>query len=214
MADESTTFKLSWSELRKVAGYAAACARPALAIFESERPHDRRPRAAVDAAQAFADGGERIRALRDSRWAAPPGGSGGPRCGPGCRERRCARGRPRGRCCVPPPPAKSYSGQAHPRIGGLCRTRVRTLRRGRSRRRRTSHRAVPDHCASRRGGCPEALSGAPPGGRRVGELIRILDDRCDDRRRPITDGSCGAALARSTLWVRPRVLGSSRSPGG
>ena len=72
MADESTTFKLSWSELRKVAGYAAACARPALAIFESERPHDRRPRAAVDAAQAFADGGERTRALRDSGWAAHP----------------------------------------------------------------------------------------------------------------------------------------------
>jgi hypothetical protein len=69
MAD-STTFKLSWSELREVAGYAAACARPALAIFESECPDDRRPRAAVDAAQAFADGGERTRALRDSAWAA------------------------------------------------------------------------------------------------------------------------------------------------
>jgi hypothetical protein len=70
MADDSTTFKLSWSELREVAGYAAACARPALAIFESECPDDRRPRAAVDAAQAFADGGERTKALRDGAWAA------------------------------------------------------------------------------------------------------------------------------------------------
>ena len=156
MADESTTFKLSWSELRKVAGYAAACARPALAIFESERPHDRRPRAAVDAAQAFADGGERTRALRDSGWAAQRAAQEARDAGQAAAS-DAARGRPRGRCCVPPPLANSHSGQAHPRIGRLCRTRVRTLRRGRSRRRRTSHRAVPDPCASRRGGCPEAL---------------------------------------------------------
>jgi hypothetical protein len=70
MTDDSTTIKLSRSELREVAGYAVACARPALAIFERERPDDRRPRAAIDAAQAFADGGERNKALRDSAWAA------------------------------------------------------------------------------------------------------------------------------------------------
>jgi hypothetical protein len=70
MADDSTTIELSRSELREVAGYAVACARPALAIFERERPDDRRPRAAIDAAQAFVDGGERTKALRDSAWAA------------------------------------------------------------------------------------------------------------------------------------------------
>jgi hypothetical protein len=48
MADDSTTIELSRSELHEVAGYAVACARPALAIFERERPDDRRPRAAVD----------------------------------------------------------------------------------------------------------------------------------------------------------------------
>jgi len=69
MADDSTTIELSQSELREVAGYAVACARPALVIFERERPEDRRPRAAIDAAQAFADGGERTKALRDSAWA-------------------------------------------------------------------------------------------------------------------------------------------------
>jgi hypothetical protein len=42
MADDSPTIELSRSELREVAGYAAACARPALAIFERERPGDRR----------------------------------------------------------------------------------------------------------------------------------------------------------------------------
>lgn len=70
MTDGATTIGLSRSELREVAGYAVACARPALAIFERERPDDRRPRAAIDAAQAFADGAERTKALRDSAWAA------------------------------------------------------------------------------------------------------------------------------------------------
>jgi hypothetical protein len=70
MSDAAPTIELSPSELRAVAGYAAACARPALAIFERERPDDPRPRAAIDAAQAFADGGERTKALRDCAWAA------------------------------------------------------------------------------------------------------------------------------------------------
>ncbi|MGW5157977.1 putative immunity protein [Nonomuraea wenchangensis] len=46
MADDFTTIELSLSELREVAGYAVACARPALAIFERERP------AASDAGRA------------------------------------------------------------------------------------------------------------------------------------------------------------------
>lgn len=70
MADDSTAVELSLAELREVAGYAAACARPALAIFERERPDDRRPRAAIDAAQAFAEGGKRTKAMRDSAWGA------------------------------------------------------------------------------------------------------------------------------------------------
>ncbi len=68
MADHSPAIELSLSELREVAGYAAACARPALEIFGRERPDDRRPRAALDAAQTFADGGPRIKALRDGAW--------------------------------------------------------------------------------------------------------------------------------------------------
>jgi hypothetical protein len=70
MADGSTTIELSLSELRWVASYAVACAQSALAIFERERPDDRRPRAAIEAAQGFADGGERTKALRDGAWAA------------------------------------------------------------------------------------------------------------------------------------------------
>ena len=67
---EDQTIALSRSELREIAGYAVACARPALAIFERDRPDDPRPRAAIDAAQAFADGAERTKALRDGAWAA------------------------------------------------------------------------------------------------------------------------------------------------
>ncbi|WP_179791322.1 putative immunity protein [Actinopolymorpha rutila] len=70
MADGSTEVELTLAELREVAGYAAACARPALTVFESERPEDQRPREAIDVAQAFADGAERTKALRDRAWAA------------------------------------------------------------------------------------------------------------------------------------------------
>lgn len=68
--DDSTTIELSRDELRAVAGYAVTCARSALAIFERETPEDGRPRAAIEAAQAFADGAERSKVLRDSAWAA------------------------------------------------------------------------------------------------------------------------------------------------
>ncbi|BBY46198.1 putative immunity protein [Mycolicibacterium celeriflavum] len=70
MPDDVTTFELSESELRIVTGYAAACARPALAIFERVRPDDPRPRAAIETAQGFADGADRTKALRDTAWAA------------------------------------------------------------------------------------------------------------------------------------------------
>lgn len=69
-ADEIPTIELSMAELREIAGYAVACAEPALAIFERERPGDRRPRAAIDAARAFADGAKRTKVIRDSAWAA------------------------------------------------------------------------------------------------------------------------------------------------
>lgn len=70
MTDDPTTIDLAMPELREVAAFAARCARDALAVAEWERPGDPRPRAAVDAAQAFADGAERTKALRDAAWAA------------------------------------------------------------------------------------------------------------------------------------------------
>lgn len=70
VADDPPAITLSPAELRAVAGYAAACARPALAVVERVRPDDRRPHAAVEAAEAFADGGPRTRVLREAAWAA------------------------------------------------------------------------------------------------------------------------------------------------
>ncbi|MFE6857352.1 putative immunity protein [Nocardia sp. NPDC057668] len=69
MAD-STTFELTLPELREVTAFAAACASPALPLFEQFFPDDDRPRAALAAAAEFADGGKRGRALRDTSWAA------------------------------------------------------------------------------------------------------------------------------------------------
>lgn len=68
------TVDLSPDDLRAVAGYAAACAGTVLAIFETARPGDVRPRAAVEAALAFAGGAARSKALRGAAWAAPAGG--------------------------------------------------------------------------------------------------------------------------------------------
>lgn len=69
MTDESATIKLDAAELRAVAGYAACCAGLALNIFEGACPADRRPRSAVEAAQAYSEGAPRTKAIRDCAWA-------------------------------------------------------------------------------------------------------------------------------------------------
>ncbi|MFF5128141.1 putative immunity protein [Streptomyces syringium] len=70
MPSESDKIELSEHELREIAGYAADCARRVLPIFEQHLPADTRPRDAIDAAHAFAGGGGRTGALRQSAWAA------------------------------------------------------------------------------------------------------------------------------------------------
>ncbi|MEW2138049.1 putative immunity protein [Streptomyces sp. NPDC005409] len=70
MPTESDDIELSEHELREIAGYAAACARRVLSAFEQSLPADTRPRDAIDAAEAFAGGGRRTAALRQSAWVA------------------------------------------------------------------------------------------------------------------------------------------------
>jgi len=70
MANETSKIILSKQDLREVTGYAAECAQVVLEIFEWAHPPDSRPRDAIDAAWAFARGGERGKSLRDAAWAA------------------------------------------------------------------------------------------------------------------------------------------------
>jgi rifampin ADP-ribosylating transferase len=64
MQTRSGDFALTMEELRAVAGYAVACAEPALVIFLRAHRDDPRPAAALDAARAFAQGAPRSRLQR------------------------------------------------------------------------------------------------------------------------------------------------------
>ncbi|GAA1939143.1 putative immunity protein [Amycolatopsis minnesotensis] len=63
-ADENRTIELSMAELRLVARYCVESAEEVLGLFESDRPDDRRPRAAVEAAWTFAAGANRTKLQR------------------------------------------------------------------------------------------------------------------------------------------------------
>jgi hypothetical protein len=68
--NEISEIFLSMQDLREVASYAAESAQEVLEIFERAHPADSRPRAAIDAAWTFARGGKRGKTLRDTAWAA------------------------------------------------------------------------------------------------------------------------------------------------
>lgn len=70
MASEASEVILSMEDLREVARFAAESAQEALPIFESVHPGDSRPRDAIAAAWTFARGGKRGKTLRDTAWAA------------------------------------------------------------------------------------------------------------------------------------------------
>lgn len=70
MANAHNLVVLSMQDLRDVTEYAAKSAQEVLEIFESVHPADSRPRDAIDAAWAFARGGNRGKSLRDAAWAA------------------------------------------------------------------------------------------------------------------------------------------------
>lgn len=70
MSNEPNTVELSIQDLRVVARYAAESAQEVLSIFEQQHPDDRRPRLALEAALAFAEGAERTKLQRTSALAA------------------------------------------------------------------------------------------------------------------------------------------------
>jgi hypothetical protein len=70
VANETSEIVLSMRDLREVTGYAAESAQDVLEIFERAHPADSRPRDAIDAAWTFAQGGKRGKSLRETAWAA------------------------------------------------------------------------------------------------------------------------------------------------
>lgn len=70
VANETSEIVLSTHDLRAVTRYAAESAQEVLDIFERAHPADARPRDAIDAAWTFARGGKRGKTLRDTAWAA------------------------------------------------------------------------------------------------------------------------------------------------
>ncbi|ADJ49277.1 hypothetical protein AMES_7452 [Amycolatopsis mediterranei S699] len=62
--------ELTLAELRALTAWAAACASRVLPLYESRIPSDARPRAAIAAAEEFAAGAPRTKALRTAAWAA------------------------------------------------------------------------------------------------------------------------------------------------
>jgi hypothetical protein len=70
VTSKAARLALNEADLRAVAAYAADSAQVALEIFEQAHPGDLRPREAIDAARAFARAGSRGNPLRDAGWAA------------------------------------------------------------------------------------------------------------------------------------------------
>ncbi|MGW2465752.1 putative immunity protein [Streptomyces bauhiniae] len=108
---------LSKDDLRAVTGFAAASAETVLGIFEADQPDDSRPREAIGAAWAFARGGERGKALRDTAWAALKA----------ARSAHTAAGQEAARAAMAAAGAglsasagQGHPGQAHPRRRGAC----------------------------------------------------------------------------------------------
>ncbi|MGF6174339.1 putative immunity protein [Ensifer sp. 4252] len=70
MPTETNPPLLNEEDLRHVALWAAVCAERALPLFEAKAQGDTRPRAALSAIRAFAQGGARTATLRRLAWGA------------------------------------------------------------------------------------------------------------------------------------------------
>jgi hypothetical protein len=172
VAAGSPQIELGTDDLRAVTAFAAACASRVLPIFESESPADSRARDAIAAAIAFAAGGPRTAALRSSAWAAFSAAreAGVPAASHAAR----AAGQAAAAAYLHPladahqvkhilGPAALAARAAEleagddPRVGEASRDWAR------------------DHASDAVRGVLARYPSAPPGGGRVGELIRELD---------------------------------------
>ena len=179
---------LSEADLRAVTGYAAECAQQVLPVFEQAHPDDPRPRAAIDAAWAFARGGRRGKPLRDAGWAAHQAAraAGTPAAGEAARAAMHAAGSAYLHPLAQAAQVKHLLGAAAAaaRAAELVAGDDRAV--GVEHVARAARAATPAVVAVLRRYPP-----APPGGGRVGELLRELDTAL--RGRP--PGAAGRAPA-------------------
>lgn len=166
--------ELSEHELREIAGFAAECARRVLTLFERSVPADPRPREAIDAADAFADGGRRTAALRQSAWAAYKAAQEIAATAPAAAEAARAASHAAAAGFLHP---KASAHQVKHILGAAAHAaRAEEPASGEGRPATVStldwaRRHAPPAVTTVLGRLPAA----PPGGGRVGELIRALD---------------------------------------
>jgi hypothetical protein len=173
VANETGEIVLSMRDLRGVAGYAAESAQEALEIFESAHPADSRPRDTVDAARTFARGGKRGKTLRDTAWAALKAGRDADTAAAGdaARAAMCAASAAYLHPLADAHQVKHILGAAAhaARAAELIAGDDRDV--GAEHIEQARRRATP--------AVVEVLKrypAAPPGGGRVGELLRDLDE--------------------------------------
>jgi hypothetical protein len=165
---------LDLEDLREVTAFAVENATDVLKIFERFSPSDSRPRDAVDAARAFACGGRRVKTLRDTAWAAL-------RAAKECKDDAASQV---ARAAMSAASAAWLHPLADPHqvkhILGAAAHAARAVELaagdipevGTEYVERTSHHAIP-----RVIGVLNRFPLAPSGGGRVGELLRLLDDK-------------------------------------
>lgn len=180
MASENQTsaIVLSMQDLREVTRYAAESAQEVLEIFERAHPADSRPRDAIDAAWTFARGGKRGKTLRDTAWAALRAArdAGAAAAGDAARAAMYAAS-----AAYLHPLADAY--QVKHILGAAAHAaRAAELVAGDDRDAGTEY--IERACRRATPAVVDVLKrypAAPPGGGRVGELLRNLDKALRDR---------------------------------
>ena len=164
---------LSMDDLREVTSYAAESAQEVLEIFERAHPADSRPRDAIDAAWTFARGGQRGKTLRDTAWAALKSARDADTAAAGDAARAAT--------------AAASAAYLHPladahqvkHILGAAAYAARAAELVAGNDRDVGADRIEQACRRATPNVVDVLSrypAAPPGGGRVGELLRDLDE--------------------------------------
>ncbi|MFD9902327.1 putative immunity protein [Mesorhizobium sp. NPDC059025] len=163
---------LGMDDLRAVTAFAAGSAAEVLEIYEASHPSDHRPRDAIEAARAFAGGDRRGKALRDAAWAAL-------RAAQETEEAAVDQAARAAMCAASAaylhPLARST--QVRHILGAAAHAAHATeLVAGNAADAAAGHlRHAVDHASPAVIAVLRRYPSAPPGGGRVGELLRILD---------------------------------------